>query len=282
MTEDVTARTSWITTEDEVPLHCYCWQAPSQAGVVAIVHGLGEHAGRYDQWANCFAESGFTVLAPDQQGHGKTTGRRGYLRDYRIFLRDIERLLGRSHEIASGQPVFLYGHSLGGNLVLNYLLRHPSHLAGTIVTSPLLALPIPVPAWKRSSVRVLSHVWPWLNLRSRIDKSSLTHNASICQAWADDDLVFDFISARLATQVFDAADWAMLHASQLTTPALLMHGDQDAVTSWKATTRFAEACPGADLKIWPGQFHELHMELQKREIFDFMLAWMKRRIGSFG
>src|SRR5512137_2011524 len=141
---------------DDVQFYFQGWQpeTPPKA-VVCLVHGLGEHTGRYAHVAAALNDAGYALLGFDLRGHGKSGGPRGHTPTYDALMDDIGRLLAEAGQRYPGQQQFLYGHSLGGNLVLNYALRRKPGLAGVIATSPALRPATPLPGWKQSLAGLL-------------------------------------------------------------------------------------------------------------------------------
>jgi alpha-beta hydrolase superfamily lysophospholipase len=249
-----------------------------KSGWIGIVHGLGEHSGRYHEVAEHFCRAGFEVIAFDLIGHGRSGGPRGHVSDYDMLLEDVDALVGELKRRGGRGPCWLYGHSLGGNLVLNFALRRGPGLSGSVVTSPLLLPVVPPPWWKRLLATALNRVVPRAVFSAGIDPTDLSHDAQAVQRYRDDPLVFGHVSVRLGVQMLAAGRWALQHADELALPTLLMHGAADRLTSAEASREFARrAGPVCTLRIWPDLFHELHWETQRTEVLDAALDWMNAR-----
>jgi alpha-beta hydrolase superfamily lysophospholipase len=170
----------------------------------------------------------------------------------------------------------LYGQSLGGGLVLNHLLRRRPQLAGAVVSSPLLLPAKQPPRWKLRSGRLLQHLWPSFRFATGVPSSALSHDPQVVAAHQTDPLVHRGVSARLGVQMLDAGRWALEHAAELASPVLLLHGEADTVTSCEASREFARrAGPQCTLQTWPGLLHELHGELQRDEVLQAVVAWLR-------
>jgi alpha-beta hydrolase superfamily lysophospholipase len=244
-------------------------------GWMGIVHGLGEHSGRYHELAEHFCRAGFEVVAFDQIGHGRSGGPRGHVSDYDALLDDIDALVRELQRRGGRGPCWLYGHSLGGNLVLNFVLRRGPELSGAVVTSPLLLPVVPPPLWQRLLATALNHVSPGVTFPTEIDPADLSHDAQAVQRYRDDPLVFGHVSVRLGLRMLAAGRWALQHADELSLPTLLMHGAADRLTSAAASREFARrAGPVCTLRVWSDLFHELHWETQRTEVLDAALDWM--------
>ncbi len=244
-------------------------------GGVAIVHGLGDHSGRFANVAEQFSKAGYWVVAHDQVGHGQSSGPRGHVGSYEWLLDDIGALLIELRQRVGTLPLFLYGQSFGGNLVLNFVLRRQPQVRGAIASSPLLLPAAEPPIWKRALARLLNLGWPSFTFGTGINALNLSHDPAVVSAYKKDPLVHNRVSARLAVEMLDAGRWALKHASDLTLPALILHGSCDAITSCDASSRFAKfASDRCTLKIWPGLFHELHWEFERQDVIGFMIHWM--------
>jgi alpha-beta hydrolase superfamily lysophospholipase len=242
---------------------------------LALVHGHGEHTGRFAHVGAALVEGGYALLGFDLRGHGASGGGRGRTPSYERLLEDIADFHQQIRQRDPDQPVFLYGHSLGGNLVLNYVLRRSTDLAGVIVTGPWLKLAFDPPAVQIALARGLNAIAPDFSMNSGLNVKGLSHDLTVVNAYVADPLVHSKISPRLYVGVTEAGEWALAHADQLPLPLLLMHGGADPVTSAKASRKFAEkAGPKVTLRVWDGLYHEIHNEAQKAEVFQVMLSWL--------
>jgi alpha-beta hydrolase superfamily lysophospholipase len=175
-------------------------------------------------------------------------------------------------------PRFLYGHSLGGNLVLNFVLRRQPKLAGVVSSSPLLEPGTAPSFWKLAMATALGRLWPSFLFDSGLTAADLSHDRQAVEAYQSDALVHPYVSARLAVQMLAAGRWALTHASRLALPLLLMHGDQDRITSLAATRQFADrASRMCDLFVSNGQYHELHWEANRAETINRVIEWLNNR-----
>ncbi|OIO94528.1 MAG: lysophospholipase [Anaerolineae bacterium CG2_30_64_16] len=264
-------------TADGLRLYAQAWEPDTTpAAVVCLVHGLGEHGGRYAHVAAALTAAGYALLGFDLRGHGKSEGPRGHAPSYDILMDDIGRLLDEAAARYTDKPRFLYGHSLGGNLVINYSLRRKPDLAGVIATGPALRTATPPPAWKLALGKILYKIQPGMQMANGLDRDGLARDPAVVRAYASDPLVHDRISARLALDMLQAGEWALAHATEFPLPLLLVHGTADRLTSSKATQEFAAQAPGdVTLKLWEGFYHETHNEPEKAEVLGFMIDWLR-------
>ncbi|MEN8255117.1 MAG: lysophospholipase [Verrucomicrobiota bacterium] len=247
--------------------------------VVCLVHGLGEHCGRYGHVAEAFNHAGYALVAFDQRGHGRSEGRRGQIPNYTALMDDIFQLLETAKKRHPDIPVFLYGHSLGGNLVLHYTLRRSPELAGLIASAPMLRMAHPRPQWQVALLEIPSALRLPSSFPNGIDAADLSHDPQVVQAYRDDPLTHERISPTLAVEMIKNGEWNLAHAANLPCPLLLMHGNADRITSAEASKEFASrAGDVCTLKIWDGFYHELHNEPEKKYVLDYMLAWMDQTL----
>jgi len=258
------------------------WPVANAKGVVCLVHGLGEHSGRYAPLAAALNAAGFAVHAFDLRGHGKSGGKRGHTPDYDALMNDIACLLNDAAKKFPAAPRFLYGHSLGGNLVLNYILRRPvEDLTGAVATGPWLRLAFEPPAFKIWLARTVGRLLPALLQPSGLNVAHLSHDPEIVQAYVEDPLVHDRISSALFLGAYEAGLWALEHAADLTLPLLLMHGADDQLTSPEASEEFCRrAGERCTFKRWEGMYHEIHNEPQKAEVYRTVIAWLESRLAG--
>jgi alpha-beta hydrolase superfamily lysophospholipase len=276
------AKESFILTDgDGNTLNAYRWIPDKEPeAIMAIIHGLSDHIDRFDNFSNFLNKNRIATIGMDYQGHGKSPGRRGHVRSYELLLSSVENLLIEARLIFTDLPLFLYGHSFGGNIAANYILRHQSkEIAGTIISSPYFELAFTPPKWKMISAMVLGKLIPSLTFSNEVDPMDLSHDPVIGKSYFEDPLVHGKVSIGLYNSATSRGRWALENAHLLGYPTLIMHGDEDQLTSCKASERFAEqAGKYANLKIWKGLRHELHNETNKDEVLTFMCEWIKKRI----
>lgn len=277
----MSSKESFLTTADGLKLYLRNWSPRGPAkGWILIVHGLGEHGGRYGHVAEAFNLRGYAVTAFDLRGHGRSGGKRGDLPSYETAMEDIRLVLDATAAEYPGRPGFLYGHSMGGNLVLNYALRRKPTLAGVIASSPWLRLVHEPRPLDLLLAKALKHLYPSLTRSTGLPAAYLSHDERVVKACLNDPLVHDRASIRLYLAVKDAGEWAMTHAPEFPLPLLLMHGDEDRITSFEASAEFSRRMTREHtFKGWSGLYHEPHNELGREEVLDFVVAWVESVAG---
>ncbi len=269
-----------MTLREQPYLFAQAWQPPAPKGVVCLVHGLGEHSGRYGWLAEALNAAGFALLAMDLPGHGRSEGKRGHWSGYEDTLDAMGLLLQRAETEFPDLPRFLYGHSLGGNLVLNYALRRDtSPLRGVVASSPWLRLTMKPPAYKIWLARTAGRLLPSFVQPNGLRAEDLSHDPAVVQGYEADPLVHHNISAALFLQTHEAGQWAMAHAGELSVPLLLMHGTADPITDPEASREFCErAGEWCTLRLWPDMYHEVHNEIGREEVYQALIAWLEARL----
>lgn len=244
--------------------------------VVVLVHGMGEHSGRYSHVAEQFTEKGIAVFAFDHRGHGKSGGKRGHTPYYFTLLDDLGKGIGVAQKHFSGRPIILYGQSMGANVVINYILRRKPSILGVVMTSPWLKLAFEPPTLRLFASRIMNKIDPKYTEKFPLDHADLSRDPEIVKAYGEDPMVHSDITARFFFGAHEAGLWALENASQLHVPTLLMHGTADKITCHQASQEFASKAP-KDLMNFhelEGYSHEIHNEPEREQILDIVSAYI--------
>lgn len=271
---------SWKNAEG-LRIHATHWPAPAPKAVLLLIHGQGEHIGRYDHLARWFNTHGIAALGYDHQGYGRSEGRRGHAKSLDVLLNDLDQALTETRRLYPGLPVFLYGHSMGGNIVLNFLFRRRPDVAGVIATGPWVRLAFEAPAVKIIAGRLLRHLLPNLRLPNGLAVHFLSHDPGVVAAYQRDPLVHNLLSAGAGIALLEGANWLDRYAGETPVPLLLMHGGADKITSAPATRELAARLTGnVKHHEWPDLYHEIHNEPEKEAVFAYTLAWMEAGMSA--
>lgn len=234
------------------------WPAQNETAVLLIIHGLGEHSGRYCAMAQTLNAAGISVYAYDQRGHGANAGPRGYAR-----LDDLEKdvlAVLRQIQARTKAPVFLLGHSMGGGIALYTLLHSHPHVRAAVISSPWLIITRQIPGFAADFLKAHPGTFGRASISNGIPASALCHDPEVCAAYARDPLTHDRICLALAGDMLRAADYSLSHAARLQVPLLLCHGEADGICSIEGSRRFAQARPDVRFVSFPDAYHELHNE----------------------
>lgn len=276
-----TFETSW-TTSDNLQLYGRGWEpeTPPRA-LICLVHGIGEHSGRYTHVAQFLTSHGFAILTFDLRGHGKSGGQRGHAPTFESMMSDIDLLFQEADRRYPDAPRFLYGHSLGGLLVLNYALRRKPKLVGVISTSAGLRSALQEQKIKVGFAKLAASVAPSLSLPTDLDANGLSRDPAVVEAYKSDPLVHDQMTLAMARNTLQAIDWVFQHAAEFPVPLLMVHGTADPIVYASGSQEFAGLVRGeCTLKLWDGLKHETHNEPEKEQVLAYTLAWLENKLSS--
>jgi alpha-beta hydrolase superfamily lysophospholipase len=247
-------------------------------GIIALVHGLGEHSGRYEHFANFYNKNGYDVMAVDTFGHGQTEGKKGHSNKMEDYLEQITILINEAKKHSSSKRVFLYGHSMGGSLVLNYLLRENPTLSGIIATAPAIQPGFKVPFLKIILGKFGRIVFPSLTQENGLELKYLSHDQAIIEAYKNDPLVHNLVSAQVGMGILEWGNWLEKNVSTADLPVLIMHGSEDKLTNYEASKAFANNFKGdVTFESWEGMYHEIHNEIGKERVLNYTLDWINSK-----
>lgn len=262
------------TTPDGTPELVRVWLPDGDPWAeVVLVHGLAEHSGRYQRVGEQLAEAGLSVTGFDLIGHGATGGRRGHVANSELYLDQIG--VHMEDAVASGRPVALCGHSLGGLLVLSYLLsgRTPSRVA--VVSAPALG---GGKGWQRLLAPVVGRLLPKLALPTQISGDQLSRDPAVGEAYFADPLVLRRVTARLGAEIFAAADRVRQQLAQLAVPTLVLHGGLDTLVPPTLSVGL-ESSPLVERRLYLKLRHELFNEPEGPQIVDEVVDWLRHKLG---
>lgn len=255
------------------------WNPPQSKAVVCIVHGFAEFSDRYEAVAKFLCDNGFAVLTYDQLGHGKTEGKRGHVDSYDDMLNVLDTMTQEAGTRFPGMPIFLYGHSMGGGVVANFLLqRQPKNIKAAVVTGPLFELAFEPPFIKVLMAKLMVHIFPKFTEKSNLDADAVSRDKNEVRKYKENKMTLNVISAGMFMAFYKAGKYALHHANDLSTPLLVMHGTADRLTSYKASEQFAQANKNGlvTLKLWEGFYHELHNEPEedRKKVLEYIVTWL--------
>ena len=268
-------------TNDGLEMYSKAWLPSGKArGVACLVHGVGEHIGRYQADGEALADGGYILAGFDLRGFGKSGGRRGHTPSLEAYFDDIDLFLAEIARRYPSQPRFLYGHSMGAILVLAYTpLRKPA-IAGVIATSPGLKSAIEEQKLKVFLVKLLGNLLPTFTLNSGVDAQLLSRDPKVADEYTNDPLVHPLATTAWGKSMLKGIDLAYENAPRFPLPLLLMHGTKDELDYPRGSQVFAELAPKdkLTLKMWDGFKHELHTDPEKAEVFKVMLEWLDKHL----
>jgi acylglycerol lipase len=274
---------SYIKSLNGYQLHRVCWQTnqPPRAQVV-LVHGFGEHVLRYSPYFSAFTKAGIRCSGADLYGHGKSDGKRGDLKQYQQFLVDTDQWLKLAYDEYPNIPVFLYGHSMGGNIVLRYLeYYNPEFVAGAIIGSPWLKLTKDPNVITQALVSFFAGILPHFAIPSGLDTKYLSRIQGQVNMYNTDPLVHGKISFKLLNQIMQNGKLAIERAYKINQKVLLMHGLADNITSSSASAQLSSGNSRfITYKPFKGAYHELHNDACQHQVANEVLQWINQILAN--
>jgi acylglycerol lipase len=257
-------------------LYYQAWRVAQPKKVLVFVHGLGEHSGRYQHPVSYFTGHGYTCYAYDHQGHGCSEGQRAYVSTFRGYISDLMKFLKFVSEKEKNKEIILIGHSMGGQIVLNYGAQY-SDVVGIIVSSPNVKV-ANVPVAKVMAAKIMTWLAPRLPLANEVDPTKLSHDPKVVEAYVNDPLVYRKITVRLAAEILTNQEKMDTVARDFRVPCLLMHGGDDEVCDPNGTEQFFQniLIQDKELKIYEGLYHEIFNEKERAQVFRDMEVWIEK------
>lgn len=265
------------------------WASRRPRGIVLVVHGLGEHAWRYNELATELNAWGFAVRAYDQRGHGDSSGKPGCLPQDDTLLRDLSEVLDdtRTSHCRHGRvPLILLGHSMGGLVAA----LHVAHQRAAHNTVPVDALVLSSPAFdpglgvlQRALLALLPPVLPDITVSNGLDPRLISHNPDVVRAYVDDPRVHNRISPRLGRFIADGGPQVLRQAAHWMVPTLLMYAGADGLVNPDGSRRFAAAAPTGVVRArcFEDMYHELFNEANRFEVLSHLRDWLNERFERF-
>ncbi|MDD5570905.1 MAG: lysophospholipase [Bacteroidales bacterium] len=265
-------------SSDNLNLFACSWEPEvNPKSVICLVHGLGEHSGRYNEWAEKFVNRNYGFLSLDLRGHGKSEGKRGHAKNYNLLLDDVETLMKNSELIFPGIPKILYGHSMGGNIALKYFYERKPYLKAMIISAPWLELELKVPKPLLLTAEFISKIFPQLSMSNGLKASDLSQDEAIIENRREDTFVHNKISVKLFCLIEEAAKQILSEKNKINIPLLIMHGTNDRIISFDATKSYSQTAGNiTTFKVWENFYHELHNDVGKEKVFEYIADWIEK------
>ena len=248
--------------------------------VLCLVHGVGEHIGRYKWIGEALTNAGYILSGFDQRGFGRSQGKRGFTTSLDAYFDDITAFLMQVGGRHPNLPIFLYGHSMGAILVMAYTPeRHPD-ISGVIATGPGIRSALEKQKMKVFLTKLLGKVYPGLTLQSGIDVNEICRDPKVVEAYINDPYVHSLVSAGWGLAMLKAIDLIKQDAPRFPLPLLLMHATGDTIAYPSSSTEFAEIAPKdkVTIKMWEGMKHEVHNDPDREQVFKYMIDWLNRHL----
>ena len=279
-----TANEPQLTARDTTPLLVRDWRTEGQSqpqALVLLVHGVGEHCGRYEHLAQALLAGGYAVRGFDHRGHGRSGGLRGHVDGFQHYTTDVKTILDDFRATQPDDtPCFLLGHSMGGLIVLQFLQEYSEEaVSGAILSNPCLEVAVDPPAVKVAAGKLLSKILPKLRLDNELDTALLCRDPDAVRAYEQDPLVHRKISTRWYTSLLAAMGKVTGSPLQASLPTLWLVGGKDSICAPEGSRRFARGLADemTTVREWPEAFHEVHNGPDKQEYLAALRSWLDAR-----
>ena len=256
------------------------WIVSSPKAVLIAVHGLAEHSGRYENLINALDGSGISIYALDHRGFGRSGGKKGHVDSFSDYIYDLKLFVDLVKEQNRGVPLLMLGHSLGGVISCRYALEYGDDLNGLVLSSAGFVLSTEIPAWKKAAASFLSSSMPQFTMSNGLSSSGLSHDRDVIEAYDNDPMVHDRVSARFFSEFTKASAECLSRSFELTLPVLLIHGKTDPIVDYKGSEMVFERASSSDkeLHIFDGLYHETMNEVpeERKKVLAVVTAWIKK------
>jgi alpha-beta hydrolase superfamily lysophospholipase len=272
-----------LVTEDGLHLFTQHWDPEGEVrAVVALVHGYGEHCGRYGHVAQAMTRAGAAVYAYDQRGYGRSDGTRAYVESFDVYNDDLERFLAYVDERSPDVPLYLFGHSMGGLVVLRHALTRSLAASGLVLSAPAIEINPNLAAFLRRIAQWLGRRFPKLKT-VRSPQGAISRDADVVEQAENDPLNYHGrVLARTGAEMIRAGKHAQENLSDLSLPFFVFHGTADELTNPDWSQRLYDRAASTDktIEFYDGLYHETFNEPEKERVLDDVHTWLSERIGG--
>lgn len=280
MAASIVPNETTFTTADNFTLFERTWNCENPKGVVLITHGVAEHSGRYDHVAQSLVEGGFSVVGFDLRGHGKSSGKRNYIKSFQDHLNDLGEVLARTKDTFSELPVFLFGHSMGGGIVTLFAIQRNPDIRGILLSGPSVKVSDDISPLLQKVSGIISAILPKLPVIT-LESADISKDPQVVEAYDNDPLNYrGGILARTGAEILNATKQITSQASTISLPILIMHGTSDKLADVSGSEMFYEKVSSSDktLKLYDGLYHEILNEPEQDQVKTDMLSWLDAHI----
>jgi len=258
-------------------LYFQCWMPEENPrATLLIAHGLAEHSGRYQHFADFFADRAYAVFALDHLGHGKSDGLRCHINQFSDYTDGIALLLERVHKVCQGIPVFLVGHSMGGLIATSFVIEHQEEFAGCVLSGAAIQPAVELSSIQNMVMKFFSRFLPKMRVL-QLDSSEISRDPTVVDRYRMDPLVFNGkVTARLAEQLFAQMIAIESKLEGIKLPMLILHGSEDGLTSLDGAKMLHKKISSADKKliVYDGLYHEVYNEPEQIAVMTDVSDWL--------
>ena len=246
--------------------------------VLVIIHGFGEHAGRYQHMMEHLAKQGIASLSIDLEGHGKSGADRGVCKSYEILHADVTLALSEAEKLNPNVPIFLYGHSMGGGLVLNHGLTHAPKVRGYLSSAALIYPVKPVSGGLRILVKVLRKIAPKMTIPNEIVGHEVSTIPEVQALYGTDPLNHRRLGVGLAVDIVEGGEWNAANAEKWNAPLLIMHSRGDKLTQFAGSEEFASKAQNCTFLPLHDCEHEIHNDVSRDQVYAAMTDFIESQL----
>ena len=259
-------------------IHYHYYPAKDNNVIIILVHGHGEHLGRYAEWAEKFKPFNYTICSIDLPGHGLSSGKKGHISKYDDYYDILDRFMIQIKEDFPNRPILLYGHSMGGNIAVNYCLERLPSIKALLLSSPWFELAIKPNVFRFWLAKIIYKIFPSLGDRTRLNPNFISRIPEEVQKYKNDPLIHDCITPGLFIPMFFKGIKAKKSGKKITIPTLVFHGSGDQLISSKASFEFSESNEKINFQNYENGYHELHHDLCRDELHNNILDWLSANV----
>lgn len=266
-----------FTSSDGLSIYHQAWlPSGDPRAVVMLIHGLGEHSGRYAHVATTLNDAGLAVHALDHRGHGKSDGKRVFVKSYDEFMTDLTQFRSLIEAELPDVPLIVLGHSMGGNLAVGHTLDHQAGIAGLALSGAALEVGDDLSPAKLKVFKLIAKIAPGVRPEG-LSAEAISRDPAVVSAYQNDPLVFTGkISAGLGAALIDAMERFPSRYAELTLPIVVMHGTDDQLASVDGSRALEAAAVNAQITAhyYEGLYHEIFNEPEQDEVLADLVSWV--------
>ncbi|MBT4035970.1 MAG: alpha/beta hydrolase [Candidatus Marinimicrobia bacterium] len=269
-----------FTTADNFDIFQQTWSCKEAKGVVLITHGVAEHSGRYAHVAQSLVDAGYTVVGFDLRGHGKSSGKRNYINSFQDYLNDFQEVLNRTKAHYPDLPLFLFGHSMGGEIIAMFLIERGTEAKGVLLSAPTVKINDDLSPFLQKISGLISAILPKLPA-VKLESGDISKDPAVINSYDEDPLNYrGGILARTGAEILNTTKTITARAGVIDLPILIMHGSSDKLTDVSGSEMLYANVSSKDktLKIYEGLYHEILNEPEQDEVKTDIINWLNTHI----
>ncbi len=282
----VKENSGYLKTFDSLSLYYTVSACENPLANALIIHGIGEHSGRYQELKNLLTSLQITAYSMDHRGHGRSGGQRGHVNHFDEYLQDVKCLHDLALNEQPGKKPILFGHSMGGVIAAAYALQYQDSLSALILSSPGFITAMEVPAWKLAMAHFLSAAWPKASFSSGLSADLISRDAGEVQKYVADPLNHGQVSSRWAVEFQKAGRECLKRANEIRLPLLIFHGMEDQIVDCKGSEAFFKQARSEqkELLLFPGLYHECMNEIpsEREKVYAAIQKWLVQHLSDLG